>query len=264
MDSLRLLILALKYNFDSQKSNPMNLIAGTFGMIINNAIVLWGLWAMLFDGKPDGKHLTMYFLCLNSIVTISWGSILFFLGGLRNLALHVEEGTLEPMLSTPRHPLLLVAISESSTPALGDILQRLCNLFAIFYLAGAMLALRSFLLVFVSIIGFMGLFILAGAIPFFLKRGNSFAQLFIECNLSFSFYPSGKIFSDYGKILLYLIPAAFTGILPMAAIETASWVNAIIAIIAIIGAIIFFLLSISVFMKGLNNYQSSSYVAARA
>ncbi|MBY0412605.1 MAG: ABC-2 family transporter protein, partial [Bdellovibrionales bacterium] len=188
MDSLRLLMLSLKYNFSAQRSNPVNLIVGTLGMIINNVIVLWGLWIMLFDGKPDGKNLTIYFLCLNSIVTISWGSILFFLGGLRNLPQHVEEGTLEPMLSTPRHPLFLVAISESSTPALGDIIQGFCNLFAICYLAGFLLALRSFAFVFVSAIGFMGLFILAGSIPFFLKRGNSFSQLFIECNLSFSFY----------------------------------------------------------------------------
>ncbi len=260
MDSIRLLILALKYNFSAQKSNPMNLIAGTLGMIINNVIVIWGLWAMLFDGKPDGKQLTIYFLCLNSIVTISWGSILFFLGGLRNLALHVEEGTLEPMLSTPRHPIFLVAISESSTPALGDIIQGSINLLVVFYLAGAMIALRSFFFIFISAIGFMGLFILAGSIPFFIKRGNNFAQLFIECNLSFSFYPSGKIFSDYGKVLLYLIPAAFTGVLPMNAVESASWMQ---ALIATVGAICFFSISVIIFMKGLKNYQSSSYVTAR-
>lgn len=261
MDSLRLLILALKHNFSAQKSNPMNLIAGTFGMIINNIIVIWGLWVMLFEGKPDGKNLTLYFLCLNAIVTISWGSILFFLGGLRNLAQHVEEGSLEPMLSTPRHPLFLVAISESSTPALGDILQGFFNLIAIAYLGGMMLALRSFAFVFVSAIGFIGLFILAGSIPFFLKRGNSFAQLFIECNLSFSFYPSGKVFNDYGKILLYLIPAAFTGILPMNAIESAS---PLAALIALVGAVCFFLVAIKCFMIGLKNYQSSSYISARA
>lgn len=260
MDSLRLLILALKYNFNAQKSNPMNLIAGTLGMIINNVIVIWGLWAMLFDGKPDGNQLTIYFLCLNSIITISWGSILFFLGGLRTLAQHVEEGTLEPMLSTPRHPIFLAAISESSTPALGDIIQGIINLGVVFYLAGFMMAIRCFFFVFVSAIGFMGLFILAGAIPFFLKRGNSFAQLFIECNLSFSFYPTGKIFSDYGKILLYLIPAAFTGILPMNAVESGNWIQ---ALVAIAGAASFFSISVFIFMKGLKNYQSSSYVTAR-
>lgn len=260
MNSLRLLILALKYNFSAQRSNPINLLAGTAGMIINNAIVLWGLWVMLFEGKPDGESLTLYFLCLNAIVTISWGSILFFLGGLRNLSQYVEEGTLEPMLSTPRHPLFLVAISESSTPALGDILQGFCNLFAIWYLGGSLLALRSFFFVSVSVVGFMALFIIAGSIPFFLKRGNSFAQLFIECNLSFSFYPSGKIFSENGKILLYLLPAAFTGILPMEAIESAQIPQ---ALLAIGGAILFFVIAVNVFMYGLKNYQSSSYVSAR-
>ncbi len=261
MDTLRLLLLSLRYNFDAQKSNPANLFAGTVGMIINNAIVLWGLWAMLFDGKPDGNSMTIYFLSLNTIIVISWGFVLFFLGGLRNLGQYVEEGTLEPMLGTPRHPLFLVAISESSTPALGDILQGFLNLGVIFYLVSFEQALRCLMFVSVSAIGFMGLFIMAGTIPFFLKRGNSFAQLFIECNLSLSFYPSGKIFNDYGKVLLYLTPAAFTGILPMNAIES---VSISFSLIAIAGALGFFFFTIYFFSCGLKKYQSTSYIQARS
>ncbi len=118
MNTLKLLSLSLKYHFDSQKSNPMNLIAGTVGMIINNLIVLWGLWAMLFYNKPNGASLTVYFISLNAMIAIAWGSLLFFVGGFRSLGEYIEEGSLEPMLSTPRHPLVLVGLSQSSTPAL--------------------------------------------------------------------------------------------------------------------------------------------------
>jgi hypothetical protein len=80
MNTFRLMKLALKYHWDAQKSNPANLIAGTVGMIVNNFIVLWGLWAMLFHGKPDGERLTIYFLSLNAMVTIAWGAVCFFIG----------------------------------------------------------------------------------------------------------------------------------------------------------------------------------------
>lgn len=260
MNTLRLMALALKYHWDAQKSNPVNLFAGTFGMIVNNCIVLWGLWAMLFDGKPDGQKLTIYFLSLNAMVTIAWGSICFFLGGVRSIGEYIEEGTLEPMLATPRQPLLLVGISQSIMPALGDIIQGCCNLVALFFLAPLEMAGRCMVFTLVSATAFLGLFILTGSIPFFVRRGNALSQLLLECNLSLSFYPTGKIFSDRGRILLYLTPAAVTGVLPMTAIDNGSWQSALVALFA---AVFFLWLAIRVFQFGLKRYQSSSYVMAR-
>ncbi|MBX7232040.1 MAG: ABC transporter permease [Bdellovibrionales bacterium] len=261
MKTLRLIQLALKYHWDAHKSNPANLIAGVLGMVVNNIIVLWGLWAMLFDGKPDGQALTIYFLSLNAMITIAWGSICYFIGGVRSLGEYIEEGTLEPMLATPRNPLVLVGISQSITPALGDILQGLCNLVALFFLAPADMVFRCILFTFSSGVAFLGLFILTGSIPFFVRRGNALAQLLLECNLSLSFYPTGKIFTDKGRFLLFLTPAAVTGVLPMQAIENGHWST---AFIAVVGAMCFFGFSILIFNLGLKKYQTSSYVSARA
>ncbi len=260
MNSVKLLFLALKYHFDAQKSNPMNLIAGTIGMIINNLIVLWGLWVMLFDGKPNGGYLTIYFLSLNAMITIAWGSLLFFVGGFRSLGEYIEEGSLEPMLSTPRNPLLLVGISQSSTPALGDIIQGFCNIIALVFLGHHAIAGKTLFFAIASGIGFLSLFILAGSIPFFVKRGNALAQLFIECNLSLSFYPSGKIFTDYGKYVLLLTPAAFTGLLPMNAIEHATLMNSSITLGA---SCLFLFVACRVFGMGLKRFQSSNSMALR-
>ncbi len=260
MNSWNLIRLALKYHWDSQKSNPVNLLAGTFGMIINNVIILWGLWAMLFDGKPDAQLLTIYFLSLNAMVTIAWGSICFFFGGVRSIAEYVEEGTLEPMLATPRQPLLLVGISQSITPALGDLIQGACNLVALFFMAPVSLALRCIAFTLVSGVAFLGLFILTGSIAFFVKRGNALANLLLETNLSLSFYPTGKVFTDKGRILLFLTPAAVTGVLPMSAIENGSWESATISALA---AGLFLWFSVQVFSLGLKRYQTASYVSAR-
>ena len=204
--------------------------------------------------------MTIYFLSLNAMVTIAWGAICFFFGGVRAIGEYIEEGTLGPMLATPRNPLLLAGISQSIMPALGDILQGSGNLIALFILAPVEMAIRCILFTVVSAAAFLGLFILTGSIPFFVRRGNALGQLLLECNLSLSFYPTGKVFSDKSRVLLFLTPAAATGILPMNAIEYGTWDAAVIAILA---AFIFLWLSIQVFQFGLRRYQETSYVMAR-
>jgi ABC-2 type transport system permease protein len=260
LKTLRLLALAIRYHWDAQKSTPANLIAAIGGMMINNSIILWGLWVMLFDGKPDSEQLTVYFLSLNSMVTLAWGSLTFFIGGIRLLARYAEEGSLDSMLATPRNPLILIGISASETPALGDILQGLCSLAALSFLAPGALVVRCIFFTIVSAVGFLGLFILTGSIPFFIRRGSALADLVLECNLSLSFYPTGKIFTDKGRYLIYLTPAAFTAILPITAIESGGWGS---ALTAIAGATIFLWLAIQFFFFGIKRYQSTNYVGAR-
>jgi ABC-type uncharacterized transport system permease subunit len=260
MKTLRLVGLAIKFHWDAQKSNPANLFAATFGMITNNLIVMWGLWAMLFDGKPDAHHMTLYFIALNAMITVAWGSVCFFIGGVRWIGEYVEEGTLEPMLATPRDPLLLVAISQIITPALGDILQGLLGLAVLAYLAPFAMFVRCVLFTVVSATAFLGLFILMGSIPFFVRRGNALSQLLLECNLSLSFYPTGQVFTDRGRILLLLTPAAVTGVLPMEAIDTGT---ASTMVTSIVGACVFLWLAVQVFRQGLQRYQSASYVTVR-
>ncbi len=261
MQTLRLVLLALRFHWDAQKSNRANLVAATVGMFVNNVLVLWGLWAMLFDGKPDSQALTIYFLALNAMINIAWGTTSLLLGGLRSLGEYIEEGTLEPMLATPRHPLVLVGISQSLTPSLGDILQGFCNIIALCFIAPPGIALRCLLFTVVSSAAFVGLFVLTGSVAFFVRRGSALSQLLLECNLGLSFYPTGKMFTGGGRFLLYLLPAAATGVLPVSAIESGSWQAALLAVIAATG---FLALAFRVFRAGLKRYQSASYVAARS
>jgi ABC-type uncharacterized transport system permease subunit len=258
--TLRLIALAVRYHWDAQKSNPMNLFAAVFGMILNNAIVLWGLWAMLFDGKPDARELTVYFVALNGMLTIAWGSVCFFLGGLHSLGHYVDEGALEPMLSTPRHPLVMAGISDSMAPALGDMIQGFLNIAVLFWIATPAETVRCLLFTGICATAVVGLFILTGSVPFFVKRGNNLALLLREVCLSMSFYPMGKVFTTSGRFLLYITPAAVTGFLPITAIESGSLSDALIAVAA---AGVFLILAINVFTIGLRRYQTASYVTAR-
>lgn len=230
-------------------------------MILNNAIVIWGLWAMLFDGKPDQRELTVYFLILNGVLTTAWGSVCFLFGGFHALGKHVEDGSLEPMLSTPRHPLLLVGLSESLLPALGDVIQGVLNMAVLFFLAPVEQAIRCVVFTGICATAVVGLFVATGSIPFFVKRGNGLAYLLREICLSLSFYPTGKVFTGQARIVLYLTPAALLGVLPVSAIESGSWR---LATASALGAFSFLWLSIRIFQTGLRRYQTTNYVTARS
>ncbi len=252
---------ALAFNIDSHRSNPANLIMGTLGMFLNNVIVLWALWVMLFHGKPQNESLFPYYMALNAMILLAWGGVTFCLGGLRALGEYIDEGTLEPMLSTPRHPLFLVAVSRSSPVALGDVAQGVLTIIALFWIASPDFALRTLAMTSLSIVGVIAVFIIAGSLSFFLNRGANVGQLLVETSLSFSFYPSGKVFTDRMRVLLYVIPAAGMTFLPMEAVELPSWRNILFATMASFG---FLGLGLMLFKHGLKNYRTANYVGARS
>ena len=68
-----------------------------------------------------------------------------------------------------------------------------------------------------------------------------------------------KMFTGQGRLLLYLTPAAATGLLPISAIDSARWSDAGLAIAAALG---FLWVSVWVFRQGLRRYQTTHYLAA--
>ena len=255
-----LFLRALTYNLDAHRANAANLAAGAIGMVINNVIFLGGVWAMFFAGKARNQELIPYFVALQVVVMTSWGFLAFFLGGLRSLPEYVTDGSLEPMLATPRSPLLLAAISRSSAPALGDLLMGLAGIGAIAWKWGGLMAVGSLAAAAVSAVGFAALFIAAGAICFFIPRGSQVANLLIEVTLSMSVYPSGKIFSAGGRIALLLTPVAVTTLLPLDIVEKLGFRELALACLTAAGSL---LISIGFFRWGLRRYRATSLIGAR-
>ena len=129
-----------------------------------------------------------------------------------------------------------------------------------FHIAPLDYAFRCMFCVIIATVGFLGLFILAGSIPFYLKRAGNLSGLLIECNLSLSFYPTGKIFTGQGRLLLLLTPAATTGVLPMQWIEDGDWQSGLMTLSA---AVFLLFVALQVFKFGVRKYQSVSYVTLR-
>ena len=125
---------------------------------------------------------------------------------------------------------------------------------------GAPMALASLVAAAVSAVGFAALFIAAGAVCFFLPRGNPVGNLLIEVTLSLSVYPSGKIFSAGGRLVLLLTPVAVTTLLPLDIVEKPGvrelGLAGLAALASLAGAL-------GLFRAGLRRYQAASLTGAR-
>ncbi|MBC7430237.1 MAG: ABC-2 family transporter protein [Bacteriovorax sp.] len=257
---ISLFFKAMKHNWSAQASNPVNLWAGLTTMIVNNILFLYGMWLMMFAGKPQNQVIFPYYLTLTVLAYIGWGTLNFFLGGLKELGEIIDDGKLEPMLGTPRHPLFLAAISRSSVTALGDLLQGLFTLGFLFWYTGFEWALRAAFASVIVTIAFTAIFIAAGTLAFFMTRGASVGIFIVESTLSFTMYPVTKILEGNSRLILYLIPAALTATLPMEWIENANWADFFIMISI---TAICCVLSVCFFNFGVKNYRASNYISAK-
>lgn len=257
----RLIRSALLYNLDAHRANPANLIAGAVGMIVNNVIFLAGLWAMLFAGKPTNDKLLPYYLSLICVVTTSYGLVNFFAGGLRWLGALISDGGLEPLLATPRDPVLLAGLSRSQAVSLGDLAMGTVGLAFVAMKLGVWVGLECAAATAISALAFAALFIACGSLSFFIPRGNQVGDLVIEMTISLSVYPTSKMFAGSGRWLLLLTPAALTAILPLEAVEKA---GAGTFLLALSMASLFFWLSLLLFRVGVRRYQSVSLTGVSA
>lgn len=256
----RLFFKALRNNWSAQASNRANLGAAVITMIANNLLFLYGMWLMLFDGKEQNKELWPYYLTMTTLAYVGWGAVNFFAGGLKMMGEFIDNGQLEPMMGTPRSPLLLVALSHSSATALGDLLQGLITLGLLFWVHDSTWGLRAAFCCVIVIVGFASVFIAAGTMTFFMTRGSSLSTFLIESTLSFTMYPMPKILSGHSRWILYLIPATLTATLPMSWVEEARLGTFLIMLSAVMCG---FFLSVKFFNLGLTRYRAASYVSIR-
>lgn len=256
----RLFFKAIRNNFSAQASNKANLWAAMITMVVNNILFLYGMWLMLFDGKEQNKALWPYYLTMTVLAYIGWGAVNFFTGGLKGMGEIIDNGRLEPMLGTPRHPLFLIAISESSATALGDLLQGLITLALLGWVSDIGWVMRAALCSAIVTVNFATIFIAAGTLTFFMNRGSALSIFIIESTLSFTMYPMTKVLGVNSRWILYFIPAVLTATLPMNWIENGSVMS--FAILFFVSAVCLYA-SIQFFKLGVKSYRAASYLGAR-
>ena len=243
---------AALYNLDAHKSNPVNMILGALGMIINNILYLGGVWVLFFAGKEQNAQIVPYFAGLTALTTTSWGALNFFFGGLRNLGTTISNGNLEVFMATPRNVLTLAGISQSDVVSLGDFLMGVACIILLGIYLSPDFALRVVIACIFSFLAFAGLFVFSSSLAFFLPRGGGVATLINSIIMFLSIYPTGKIFEGTGRLILLLTPVAATAILPMEAVENASLSSFGLAFLV---SLAFFFASVIFFHFGMKRYQ---------
>jgi ABC-type uncharacterized transport system permease subunit len=253
---LKLLWYSIRCNLSAHLANRANLIAGALGMIVNNGLMLLGLWGMLFAGKEQNQGLLVYYIALQTLVFFSFGILNFFFGGWRELGDLITDGQFESKMATPRHPLYLVGIHSLHPSALGDILMGFLGLVSLIWLGQETLALR---MVFGSVFATLSLFavyVFAGSLSFYFARGNTLSFMVQEMVLSLSSHPVGKMFpSGQSRMILMILPVGAASILPLDWIETAGLLE---LGYMVLGTSLTLLFSLFFFKSGIKRFQALS------
>jgi ABC-2 type transport system permease protein len=260
---IRLWFLSTRAHLLAHWSNPSHFWSGFIGMLVNNAIVIGTLWAMLFAGRPELSEQGAAFGGMTFVTMTSWGFIHIFLGGWTELGSQIDGGGLDSALMTPRAPLVLTALTASYIPAWGDFLMGIAGLAVMAATRyGPLFLLNGLLMSALAAAALGGVFILIGSLGFWARRNERLTNTLLMVIISVNGYPIFDSVGDSLKWLLVFAPLTVVGVIPARfllhpdaatlAAETAA------AMILFFGAIV-------IFRRGLRRYQSTpAFTGARA
>jgi ABC-2 type transport system permease protein len=257
---IKLLFSGVYYNVRSYFNRPGELLLSTFGSLINNCLYVYGIYFIALVSSSGGLSNSNILFFTTGLVTAAWGIINIIFGGLIDLGLYVETGELDSFLATPKHPLILIAISKSEVGYLADLIQGLIIIGFFGWKLGLFFAVKMLLGVVLVSLALLGVMIIGGSLSFFSNRGNSLSAMFIQMILSMSLFPMSTILKSGKKWILYLTPLLFSSLLPLKFIteSNSSWF-----LYGLLGSISFLVASISFFNWGVKSYKSSNFVKLR-
>ena len=122
-NTLKYLLLSIKYNLKSAMEYKKSFIIQTIFMLVNNGFFLI-FWNIVFDvnqGNVNGLVMKDI-LYLWSIPVASWGIVSFVFGGIRELNKYIVNGQLDSFFVQPKSMILNIATSKSDFGGFGDLL----------------------------------------------------------------------------------------------------------------------------------------------
>ena len=257
MQLLRYLRVALWNNLCANLANPFELFTGAVSMIVNNLLYFGAVSLALFSGGGSNSAVYFkYYVCLQSMLYVSWGSVTFFCGGLRELPNFVESGELDVYLAQPKPVLLLAGLSRSIVFNFGDLVQGIAMwvIVGIFY--GPHTLVSVVCATALSILGCVSLFVLMGAASLLIPRGSSLGDLILSAVLIPAGWPIGPKLLSWERMLLNFTPLGFLILLPMDLVtthEVVGWIS------SAFGVVLGFLCSVFLFKLGLKRYKGNSF-----
>ncbi|MDQ3249189.1 MAG: ABC-2 family transporter protein [Chloroflexota bacterium] len=253
---LTFLIALWKANLLAAMEYRVAFLAQAIGMFLNNAIYFL-FWILFFQRFQTVRGWGLdEMLLLFAVVAVGFGLATFLFGNVLTLSTIISEGRLDYYLSLPRPVLLHVLAGSSSTSGLGDFVYGLCS----FALAGYFTpdAIGRFVLgsLFSGLIMLAAL-VIAHSAAFWLGNASLLAAHTTNAIITFALYPI-TLFDGTAKVLLFtVLPAALVGAVPAEFVRRFSWQT--LGQLAL-AALIFLVLAIVIFHRGLQRYESGSAI----
>lgn len=228
-------------------------------MMINNSvwIVFWGIYFTRFPVVKGWELNDVLLLWGISAGAFGWVNILF--GNILRVAHLVAHGQIDSYLTMPRNVLLHVLVSRMSFSAWGDLIFA----WIIFFIAIPFSFGSLFLYIFAIVIGglILGAMILLGqSLAFWIGNSEGIAAQLFNVMITFTTYPI-DIFHGVTRVLLFtIVPAGFISFMPIALFKI--WDTHFFFMLLIV-SLIFVVLSIVVFYRGLKRYESGNMITLK-
>jgi len=223
-------------------------------MMLNNA-VFFTFWWVLLSRVPDIRGWRLADMQLMfGITATSYGLVVAFAGGVRELGRSIDEGTLDTLLTQPKPTLLYAAGTHSRISGFGDLISGVCFIILSGYAGWANVPVVA-MAVGASALTFLSAGILFFSLPFWLSRSETVSRQAWEMLLTFSLYPD-PLFGGALRLLLFtLLPAGLVAYLPIELIKHPSMAELLTLTIAVVA---YFRFAVWVFTRGLRRYASGS------
>ncbi|MGE4313135.1 MAG: ABC transporter permease [Pseudobdellovibrionaceae bacterium] len=222
--------------------------------LINHAIYLC-LWVIIFHAVPSiGGWQIQHILLAYGLGILIWGILSFFAYGLRTLPKQIDHGALDVYLTQPRPVLVNVALGNTQTAGLPEILLGLIVLLIAGHITSVSIPMLLFLGL-CSAIVFCSAVLAYGSLGFWLKNYHSSAEELYFNIFIMATRPEG-VFHNWMAILIFTVmPVAFMTHVPLRVLLEH---DMIALAITLAGTLTCSILSYKIFLTGLRHYESGS------
>ena len=255
---LKLIWLSTYYALQREMLNKISFLSSVVFMILNDACFIVE-WLVIFALKSDINGFSFKeVLLLWGLSAGMYGFSRFSFKKAFSISNTIVDGSLDAYLVQPKNVLISVISSDVSASAFGDIIYAYIILifygltfynfilFTLFCILGAILQIS------VSVI--------YGSLSFWLRNSDVIEDQSEHLMVSFSTYPE-SIFKGFIKVLFFtILPVGYTTFLPARLILNFD-IKVMLALVVI--DMLFTILAVGIFYKGLKKYSSSSLMTAR-
>ena len=229
------------------------------GIVVND-LGLFLIWIIFFNRFPaiNGWGLRSMLL-LFALFLISFSLFAIFSAGTLEMAKLITRGELDYFLTLPKQVQWQISVSKSEFVAIGDLVLGVGMLF----FAGPWTLSRALVFIVVSVLSAIVMYGFASivqSLAFYFGNFEETADRWYWTLWGLSLYPQTIFSGPLKVIMLVLVPVFFVSSLPISLINNFSWAGLIFLATA---TLLFFLVSVWVFNKGLRRYESGNLINLR-